>query len=156
MTDPDDNARDLHLRDDGTIIIRTKVDDVTTVHRLRRPIIGELRTLAEGNEAIGHEVLRRASRRKAIEQEIVEATGALNDDPSDENVAALAALQIERASTRVLDDLVATWMRDAMVMLSDFPDDVPEIEYLPAFLVAQPLVIEMLGHWRSVPLARGA
>ena len=148
-----DSDMPVDLLPDGRVRL---MHDKATI-TLRRPLIGELRSLHESLEDTNESV-----------RSILLALPPAPDRPSmgdggEEAQAALAEYQqrrqerrdAERKALSEVDDLRADWMRQAVSTLGDKPlRDVPTAE-LPTWAASTEVAVALVNHWQSVPLVRG-
>lgn len=131
----------LHPNPDGTITAVLEGEP----HRLRRPKAGEFFDFHEQIQDFNDETRREA---QAIVADMKAATDADDDE-------AKAAVRKREREFRVNQDTGRiAWMRNVFGALSDraLPEDDRE---LPVWLFQDAATIEMVRHWREVPIHRG-
>jgi len=129
----------------GYVIVRLVDDDgnVRSTHKCRRPKLREYRELRNSLEEITREATNK-------QQELNDLQKQMNEKDAD-----LDALN-EKLSEALdwLAERSVPWIRDAFQRLADNPLPEDEGEW-PPFLVAQEIPLQMVRHWRSVPLGSG-
>lgn len=148
--EPDESSQipeGLELHKNGTVTVVLDNDRIV----LRRPKMGEFRKLREllhANQDTLYEMADEAGLlRASIVTEGEEAT-------SPENAARLQrARRMEREMTRRTEDLNLGWMRETLALLGG--GTVPADDDLPLWMADGSAITTLIGHWRSVPLARG-
>lgn len=139
-----DEIREWELDPMGYVIVRLLDDkgQVASTHRCRRPRLREYRELRNDLEAITREANDKRN-------ELAELQKQLEDPDSDVD-------SINQELADALDWLAersVPWIQRAFDMLADRP--LPEPDEWPPFLVSQEIPLQMVRHWRSVPLASG-
>lgn len=176
MTDTDDERPDadatfqaLNLLSNG--MVRLNLDDAGEV-MLRRPKIGELRTLMESLAEHNDAIMAHSHERQAEQEEYRAEWSRLDEedwepqgDTAEERIierkerhARIAELrhldrQAGRVSERFSDDHAYAWLVevvDALGIGDPLPDDPP------GWLASPQLPARLTRHWRTVPSAPGS
>lgn len=117
----------FELRKDGTVIVHLDGE----MHRWRRPKIGELRKLREG-------ITERDAKVAAVNAKA--AAPGEGDEPID--------------PIREQEKIQAEWVEGAWRMLGD--KEPPPSDEWPSGADQVGMMIELMKHWREVPLRSGA
>lgn len=164
-------ADGIDFQDDGTVV----VNDGDRSERLRRPTIGELRTLMGRLSVVADTITELAERRvaqdtsirrrmeKAEEAEQAAIDGA--DDPSglleeraERRLADKAELsKIGDEFTKQVDELHLTFTLSAFELLSAQHTTwtTLDVEKLPAWMASRDLPVRLRRHWQTVPSPAG-
>ncbi len=161
VVDPDAEDPD----GDSIEFVRTGIVRITVAgkrYRLRRPFFGELRTLRGAYQEAMDELGEASDEVKA---KLAAIRAEYDATPEGERQAAEA--KHTRTIRRVNRDLEAkqeaaylAWWGQAFDMLA-MEGHGPGAEEMPAWMASdtpgeKPLIVEVLNHWRSNPLARGS
>lgn len=129
----------------GYVIVRIPDDQgrVKSEHRCRRPKLREYRELRNRLEDITREANDKRQELTDL-QTRMEAEG-VELEPLNRELSDILDWLAERS---------VPWIREAFAMLAENPLPEDEGDW-PPWLVSQEIPIQMVRHWRSVPLASG-
>lgn len=164
-------ADGIEFKDDGTVT----VSDGGNVERLRRPTIGELRTLMGKLEVVADTIFELAERRQAqdvaIRRRMEQAEAAEQEaiDGADEPAGPLEERAERRLAdkrelskigdefTKQVDELHLTFTLSAFEMLSaqNTTWTTLDVEKLPAWMASRDLPVKLRRHWQTVPSPAG-
>lgn len=150
---------------DSIEFVRTGIIRVTVAgkrYRLRRPFFGELRTLRGAYQDAMDELGDASDEAKA---ELAEIRAEYDETPEPDRKTSEAAFTrrvraVNRGLETLQEDTYLAWWAKAFDMLA-MESHGPGLEEMPAWMASNPpgetsLIVEVLNHWRSNPLARGS
>lgn len=132
------------LNKDGTIALT--IDNERW--RLRRPKLGEFRTLRDAVRDRDDERVRILAKYPALDP--LDKDKASDEDKRDR---ALEIAERSRAMNDAIEALNVEWVLLVLVTLGD--GDPPEADDLPSGTEEAEFVMALMNHWRSVPLRSG-
>ncbi len=150
---------------DSIEFVRTGIVRITIAgkrYRLRRPFFGELRTLRGAYQEAMDELGEASDEVKAQLAAIrAEFDGLPEADRKGSEAAYTRRIRkVNRDLEALQEDAYLAWWGQAFDMLA-MEGHGPGVEEMPAWMASdtpgeKPLIVEVLNHWRSNPLARGS
>lgn len=156
-----DDLPEVELKPNGTVVCRiVDPDGNSRPIRLRRPFLGELRTVRAALDEVNDET-------RAQLEELAERGRAIDEARTAEKLDGEAArtraredratgLAMGREVSAAVDKLRIDWWRTVFGLLAmngDLPDD---DDHLPAWFVDPNAMGRVIDHFRTVPFGSGA